>query len=180
MKKNTNWNGVTSFEESPVGFGTVSPPFFNKRAHSRIKGKDLSALLEREELLVQINTETSTFTDHLINISKGGIAMSLPELLAINLPVKVDFFLGTKRIISNANIRQTYKTGEQYMTGIMFADLAKDSAEYIDGSIRIKEFISSLDIENLPQLLFYEQDSEPSFLGNFLPIKAETHILILD
>lgn len=167
MKKNTNWNGVTSLEESRMGFGSTSPPFFNKRLHSRIKGIYLSALLEGEELLVQINTHVSTFTEHLIDISKGGIAMSLPTLLAVNLPVKIDFFLGTKRIIANANIRQIRKIGEQYLTGIMFVDLAKDSAEYIDGNIRIKEFLGSLDIDNLPHLLFYEQDSEPSFLENF-------------
>lgn len=137
MEKNKNWDDIPSLEGLTVDWEFGSKTSHEKRGFIRVNDEDVCGLFEMKEILIKIATARQTYTGRLLDISEGGLALSLSvlldEQLEENLPVKVGFFLGTRKIISKAVVRHTQKIGDRYTTGIKFVDLGKETAEYIGG-----------------------------------------------
>jgi hypothetical protein len=93
----------------------------------------VSQLVEVRTIVVKLATVKKNYDSSLIDISEGGLALSLPVLLDVDLPVKVGFFLATTKIISRGLVRHASEIGNRFITGIQFVDLPPDSAEYIAG-----------------------------------------------
>lgn len=133
MEKKTSWDDIPSLEGVGVEWEFKPENTLGKRSVVRINAEDISGLFEVKEIFVKIATAKETHTGRLLDVSKGGLSLSLPVSLEENLPIKVGFFLGTMKIISKALVRHVYKIGEQYATGIQFVDLNVESAEYLAG-----------------------------------------------
>jgi len=137
MEKKKSWDDIPSLEGLDVDWEYKSATSLDKRSYVRIPNKDICKLCEVKEIVVKVATAEQTFTGHLVDISEGGLAITLSVLLEEKLeeetPVKLGFFLGTVKIISKALVRHTRKEGAVYMTGIQFVDLGNESAEYIRG-----------------------------------------------
>ena len=133
MEKKSRWDDIPSLEGLGVEWEYKPETALGKRTFVRINAADLSGLFEVKEIFVKIATAQKTYTGRLLDISKGGISLSLPVSLADNLPVKVGFILGSVKVISMAVIRHTRQEGTLYTTGIKFIDLNNDTAEYIGG-----------------------------------------------
>jgi len=128
-----SWDDIPSLEGLDVdwGYKPVSP--LGKRNSVRIKMDEISELFEAREIFVKVATRERTYTARLLDISEGGLSLSLPAMLGENLPVKVGFFLGTMKIISKALVRYVQKNGDVFTTGVKFIDLNQESSEYIRG-----------------------------------------------
>ena len=163
MKTKSSWDGLSVKDEVALGWKPWLEKQFNKRMYVRIKVGELSALYDTQKIDVKISSASATFTDHLLDISEGGMALSLPKLLAKCLPVKVEFSLGKKKIISSAIVMQTRITGRSYRTGLKFVNLPKETAEYIGGSISIHALLNGLKIAGLPELLLSGKGSNVGF-----------------
>ena len=133
MESKLSWDDIPSLDELVMDWEYKSEIALDKRAFVRIAKEEMSQLYESGEIIAKLATAKQTYDGHLFDISAGGIALSLPVLLAENLPVKVGFFLGTTRIVSKGIVRYVDKSGNQYKTGIKFLDLTHDSFEYIAG-----------------------------------------------
>ena len=133
MESKLSWDDIPSLEGLVVDWEYKSEIALDKRAFVRIAKEEMSQLYESGEIIAKLATAKQTYDGHLLDISAGGIALSLPVLLAENLPVKVGFFLGTTRIVSKGIVRYVDKSGNQHKTGIKFLDLTHDSFEYIAG-----------------------------------------------
>lgn len=132
-KKTTQWDDIPSLEGLGVEWEYKPETVLGKRKFVRINSADLFGLFEVKEVFVKIATTKLTHTGRLLDISKGGLSLSLPVSLEDNLPVKVGFILGSVKVISKALVRHTRKEGEFYVSGIKFIDLDNDTAEYIGG-----------------------------------------------
>jgi len=145
-----------------------------------MKEGEFSSLFDMEEMLVTLTTDKETFTDHLLNISEGGVAVQLPTSLSVNHLCNIRILLGEKYIYSKAKVRQIKKIGEQYVTGIMFIDLAPESADYIGGSIYINALLSRWAIEVVPEdLRFYREGRKTDFFDNS-GLPGQRHRWVLD
>ncbi len=132
-KKTTRWDDIPSLDGMGVEWDYKPETSLGKRAFVRINAADISGLFEVKEIFVKLATAQQTHTGRLLDISKGGISLSLSVALEENLPVKIGFFLGSTKVVSKAVIRHTRQEGELYTTGIKFIDLNEESAEYIGG-----------------------------------------------
>lgn len=74
------------------------------------------------------------------------MAVNLSTLFVVDSIIGIKFFLGKKEVTSKAMVRRIGKESKQYVAGIMFVDLAKEYAEYIDVSVRIGTLLSNLKI----------------------------------
>ncbi len=133
MEKTLCWNDIPSLEGLEIDWEYKPESALNKRAFARLNSADISGLFEIKEILVKVATVKKIYTGKLLDISEGGVSLSLPASLADNLPLKLGFFLGREKIVTKAVARHSYQTGTGYTTGIMFVDLNKESAEYIAG-----------------------------------------------
>ena len=134
MKRNKpSWDDIPSLEGIGVEWEYTPETPLGKRSHVRSNADEISGLFAAKEILVKIATPKETHTGRLLDISKGGLSVRLSVLLEVNLPIKVGFILGKRRIISKAVVRHTRITGERYTTGIQFVDIDAESAEYING-----------------------------------------------
>ncbi len=66
--------------------------------------------------------------------------MLLPARLNREQPVKIGLFLGNKKVISRALVRNTSEVEGKYRTGLEFVDLEKNLEDYIVGLNTAKIF----------------------------------------
>lgn len=160
------------------GREAVPGTYANKRSHVRMNEEEFSSLFDMEEMLVTLTTDKETFTDHVLNICEGGLAVQLPTSLSVNHPCNIRMVLGEKFIFSKAKVCQIKKIGEQYVTGLRFVDLATKSAEYIGGSIYIKALLSRWAIDVVPEdLLLYREGHRTDFFANS-GLKRQGHLCL--
>jgi hypothetical protein len=133
MKKKIFWDDVQSLNGLEMDWEYKPESSLGKRAFARIEKKDIPKLFMVENILVKVATVKHTHTGRLLDLSTGGLSMSLSVLLKRSLPLKVGFFLGSVKIISKAVVRHAHKIEDQYTTGVEFIDLDSESARYING-----------------------------------------------
>lgn len=135
MEKKTNWDAIPSLDGLKVDWEYTPDNPLGKRSFVRMNAEEIVGMFEVKEILVKIATANSTHTGRLLDISKGGIALSLPVSLAAEQPIKLGFFLGSKKIISRAIVKHVNKLEEDgsFLTGVQFVDLDQETAQYIAG-----------------------------------------------
>ena len=133
MEKKTSWDDIPSLDGLGVDWEYKPTTSLGKRSHVRMNSEDIAELFAVEKIFVKIATAQQTYTGRLLDISEGGLLLSLPVLLEENIPVNVGFFLGTVKILSRAAIKRSQKKEDSYTTGVKFVDLKKEYAEYIGG-----------------------------------------------
>jgi len=128
-----SWDDIPALEGLGMDWDYESTSALDKRSFIRLTDKDISGLFEVNEVLANIATDKQIYSGRLIDISAGGMLLSLPALIEPNLAVKVCFFLGTVKVLSRGVTRHSSKRDDWYLTGIQFLDLKKETAEYIAG-----------------------------------------------
>ena len=131
MERKLKWEDIPSLDGLCMDFEYKPKTSLDKRAFFRLSHEDVAQLFQIKEILVRISTVSKIYTAQLLDISEGGLSLNLQEFLEENLPLKIGFFLGTKKILSKAIVRHSYKVKDWYRTGIQFIDLDKESSEYI-------------------------------------------------
>ncbi len=104
-----------------------------KRAFVRISEKNLVKMFDAQSVLVKVTTADTILIGSLRDICEGGLAVNLKVKLAGNQATKVEFFLGTEKIISRAIVRYIRPCDREYTIGMMFVDLNAASKKFISG-----------------------------------------------
>ena len=125
------WDDIPSLDGLTIDWEYKPESSNNKRSFIRIKMEALAKLFEVKEIFVKIATSSQTCTAHLLDLSEGGLSLGVPIPLAVNLPVKIGFFLGQVKVVAKAEVRHVRKIEGQYITGIKFIDLDKESAAFL-------------------------------------------------
>ncbi len=125
------WEDIPSLDGLTIDWEYKPESSTNKRSFIRIKMEALAKLFEVKEIFVKIATSSQAYTAQLLDLSEGGLSLGVPIPLAVHLPIKIGFFLGQVRIISKAEVRHVQEIEGQYITGIKFIDLDKESAAFL-------------------------------------------------
>lgn len=125
------WDDIPSLDGLTIDWEYKPESSNNKRSFIRIKMEALAKLFEVKEIFVKIATNSQTCTAHLLDLSEGGLSLGVPIPLAVHLPVKIGFFLGQVKVVSKAEVRHVRKIEGQYITGVKFIDLDKESAAFL-------------------------------------------------
>jgi hypothetical protein len=125
------WEDIPSLDGLTIDWEYKPESSKNKRSFIRIKMEALAKLFEVKEIFVKIATNSQTYTAHLLDLSEGGLSLGVPIPLTINLPIKVGFFLGQVKIVSKAEVRHVREIEGQYIAGVKFIDLDKESAAFL-------------------------------------------------
>lgn len=135
----------------------------DRRNCARMTEDDITTLFDVKEILVAIATDKKTFIGSLVNISAGGVSVKLSALVAINIPLCISFFMGKKNIIVKSEVKHICKKGDNYITGIIFADLDQESLEYIDGIICINALLKDMGGLSIQKIAFCCTSQHPYF-----------------
>lgn len=127
------WDDIPSLEGLEVDWQYQPENPQGKRAFARMSERDLLKMFDGQPIQVKIATSEATLTGTLLDICEGGMAVALKVALAENQAIKIGFFLGTKKIISHAEVRNVRRRDQEYATGIKFVDLDAVSRAFIAG-----------------------------------------------
>jgi hypothetical protein len=131
MEHKTAWDDIPSLEGLDVDWDYEPDSPLGKRADVRLSGEDIDRLFAGSRVAVVVATSRATWSGQLLDLSVGGIGVSLPEMLAIDQPVKVGFFLGRVKIVAKAIARHCRPSGKKFTVGLMFVALDEPYAEQI-------------------------------------------------
>lgn len=126
-----SWKDIPSLDGLGMDWDYSPPATNSKRASVRMPANSLAQLFESKEILARLAAEGQTYTVRVVDLSEGGMAVAIPVGLAIDLVVTVGFFLGQRKIIAKARVRHHRQTGDGFVTGLAFLQLAKEHAEFI-------------------------------------------------
>jgi len=144
MEKKVSWDDIPSIDGLGIDWEYKPETILDKRAFVRLDMGVVSRLVEVREIAVRLVTAKQQYEGPLVDVSAGGLALSLPVQLEIDSPVKVGFFLGSAKIISRGKIRHSKAESGRFITGIQFIDLAPESQEYIAGLYAAKVLIHAV------------------------------------
>lgn len=133
MGKKSNWDDIPSLGGLEVEWEYEPENPLGKRAWPRMSNKELFLLLAVESIPVKVVSFNYDKTGLLLDISKKGLAVLLPIRLNKEQPVKIGFFLGSKKVVSRALVRNASEMEGKYRTGLEFINLEKNLENYIVG-----------------------------------------------
>jgi hypothetical protein len=131
MEKNKSWDDIPSLDGLAMDWEYKPESSKNRRSFIRLKMETVAKIFEVKEVFVRISTVRETCTARLLDLSEGGLSLGVPTLFEVDLRLKIGFFLGPVKIVSKAEVRHVRKVQGQYITGVRFVDLDKESAQYL-------------------------------------------------
>ncbi len=144
-----------------------------KRAYVRITKGDIVKLCEVQEISVQVIVNESTLAGSMVDIGVGGLAVELPVPLDLDLALAVEFTLGERTISCRGVVKQVRAVTDRFVLGIMFLNLTKEDATYIDGIVHIQLLLSQL---NAGQDITTMQQKDVSFLCKELHLISQVFL----
>jgi len=131
MEKKKSWDDIPSLDGLEMDWEYQSASSGDKRSNVRLRIAALAKLFEVNEILVRVFGGSQTLTVRVLDLSAGGLSLGMPVPLEVGLLITVGFFLGQRKIIAKAEVRHVREANGEYVTGIRFIDLDKESAQYI-------------------------------------------------
>ncbi len=128
-----NWDKIPSLEGLEVEWDYQPDSALGKRTHVRMTTRSLASLINMHTIPIKIATIEQTFTARLHDLGVGGVAINSKQELQVRQPIKIGFYLGKKKIISQAEVRWVKKFSTSYRIGLMFVNLKEESEKYIAG-----------------------------------------------
>ena len=143
MKEKISWDDIPSLDGVGVDWDYKPLTALDKRKFVHLYMGAVFQLLESREIAVRLATTKQTLEGKLVDISQGGLALTLPFPLELGTPVKVGLFFGTEKIIARGLVQHLQQENTLYITGIQFVDLPTETAKYIAGLITSKALYHS-------------------------------------
>jgi hypothetical protein len=104
-----------------------------KRKVARISKRALTELVTVDKVLVKIHAQGVAATGSLEDISETGFAVLLYKRLAEGLQVRAGFFLGSRKILASAKVRNVSNLDGRYRIGLEFVGLGDNDAAFLMG-----------------------------------------------
>lgn len=130
-KEKSSWDDIPALDGLGVDWEYEPENPLGKRAWARITNIDLYSLLDAKSIPTKVVSTNFEQTGHLLDISKNGLAVLLPAQLGNGQRVKIGFFLGKRKVVSRAVVRNSLTVEGKFRIGMEFVGLDKDSEAYI-------------------------------------------------
>jgi hypothetical protein len=131
--KKTSWDDIPSLDGFKVDWDYEPDNPLGKRAHERMKETELLPVLGVGAIPVKVATNDLEEKGVLADLTPAGMAVSLSSRLNKDKPIMVGFILGKQKIVSKAIVKNVQEIDGKYKTGLMFKDLNKEYADFIQG-----------------------------------------------
>lgn len=140
--KKTSWDDIPSLNGLSVDWEFEPENPEGKRAHKRMMEGELCPVLNMRTIPIKMVTKNFEATGFLVDLTHAGSAICLPKTIAPNVPVKIGFFLGEQKIVSNAVVKHVKKIGNKFKVGLAFVNLTAEYKDFIVGlsASKISEF----------------------------------------
>ncbi len=130
------WDDIPSLENATVDWDYEPDSSLGKRSCERIGNKHLKFLLNNHNVSVNIDTGRSYSTGDLLDVSQSGLAVLLNDTeLKKGSETKVSLFLGTKKVISKAIVRNICSFEGLNRIGLEFVQPMENNTSYIKGLV---------------------------------------------
>jgi hypothetical protein len=130
-KEKSSWDDIPSLDGLGVDWEYEAENPLGKRGWPRITNNDLYSLLDVKSIPTKVVSADFEQTGHILDISKNGLAVLLSAQLSDGQRVKIGFFLGKRKVVSRAVVRNTCTVEGKFRIGMEFVGLDKDSEAYI-------------------------------------------------
>lgn len=135
-----SWDDIPSIDNLKMDWDYEPESPHGKRSSVRLSKKQLLRMLGEESVpvrvvpIVPVKIVSKRFNEkgYLLDISVDGLAIFIEAELEIETLVKVGFFLGKRKIVSNGIIKNVALLGEQFRIGIEFVQLEEESVSFIN------------------------------------------------
>lgn len=131
MSGRLSWDDIPSLEGVEVDWGYRPEKARDKRTFVRMTEGAVAQLFEVHEIPVKLATAKQTYTCALVDISEGGVALNIGADLPVGTPVKLGFFLGRHKVITQGVVQHVRRQQGGSIVGIQFVQLPEASREYI-------------------------------------------------
>ncbi len=128
-----DWDEIPSLDGLQMDWDYSGQGPLAKRRFERLTDGDMTSIFEVKNVPVRVATSDFTADGILNDISGGGVAVVLRKELAIGQHVKVGFFLGRQKIISQAIVKQSLQIQSGYKIGFQFDNIKEEDSSYING-----------------------------------------------
>jgi c-di-GMP-binding flagellar brake protein YcgR len=127
------WDDIPSLEGLQMDWDYTGENPLGKRKFQRMDNGDVRSIFEVKAIPVRVATGDFTIDGTLNDISGGGLALILKRALAVGQRVKLGFFLGRQKIVSQAIVRQCAPITSAYKVGFEFHNIKEEDSQYING-----------------------------------------------
>jgi len=131
--KKKDWDEIPSLDGLQMDWDYSGQDALAKRRFERLSDGDMTSIFEVKNVPVRVATSDFTADGILSDISGGGVAVVLRKELAIGQHVKVGFFLGRQKIVSQAIVKQSIQIQSGYKIGFQFDNIKEEDSRYING-----------------------------------------------
>ncbi|MBW2659851.1 MAG: PilZ domain-containing protein [Deltaproteobacteria bacterium] len=132
-EKKASWDDIPSLEDLEVDWKFEPENPLGKRAHVRMTREELYSVLEVKSIPVKVVAKDFEEKGYLVDITPGGIAVTLDSRLEQGKPLMAGFFLGQQKIVSKVKVKNVLEVGGKYKTGMVFENLDEEYADFITG-----------------------------------------------
>lgn len=139
-KEKTGWDDIPSLQGLEVDWQYEPENPLGKRAWQRMVDKELYAILGVKNIPIKVVAKNFEEIGSLLDLAQGGFSVLLKTKLAEGQLLKVGFFLGNRKVISRAKIRNVTSLQDRYRAGVEFVELDEDLRSYIGGIISSRVF----------------------------------------
>lgn len=139
-KQKGTWDDIPSIGGLEVEWDYEPENPLGKREQVRIGNKDLQSLLGVGRIQVKVAAKNFEGKGLLTDIAQGGIGVFLASKLSEKQPVKIGLFLGKRKLIARAIVRNVTELQGKFRTGMELVDLPKDLEAFIGGLISSKSY----------------------------------------
>ena len=133
MSAKKTGDDIPSLDGLTVDWDYAAQAKTDNRSHVRLDAGSLDHLFETGAIPAKLAIAGQTLEARMVDLSRGGAALSIEIPLEIGQPVKAGFLLGPAKILARGTVRHVKKEGDRYLVGIRFEVLNEGSADYIAG-----------------------------------------------
>jgi len=133
MEKKNSWDDIASLDDLAVDWEYTPEEPYGRRRWIRVSQVELYRLVDVEYIPVRVASKLGHHTGYLIDISRDGLAVLVNRELKEEVPVRIGFYIGKRKIISKGIVRNSVVSESNYRVGIEYIELEEDDATFILG-----------------------------------------------
>lgn len=132
-EKKSNWDDIPSLEGLEMDWDYTGEGAHAKRRFERLSFDDMTNIFEVKAVPVRVAAPDFTIDGTVNDLSGGGIAVILKKPVEIGQNVMIGFFMGSRKIVSRAVVKQSAPAAGGYRIGLQFEDIKEEDSSYING-----------------------------------------------
>ncbi len=132
-EKKSKWDEIPSLDGLEMDWDYSGEGQHAKRRFERLSFGDVTDIFEVKAIPVRVAAAGFTIDGTLNDISGSGIAVTVKKTIEVGQTVKVGFFMGRRKIVSRAVVKQAAPARNGFRIGFEFEGISEQDSAYING-----------------------------------------------